>query len=237
MRAPSQSWAAAAQQARRAPGDAHPSHAASTGLAIANITTAAATIRPTWRGIALIVPQAAERPAWGTMHPQELSVDTVFAAIEATPISEWMRGDLWAFPVVLILHTIGLAFLVGANVAVDVRILGGAPGVPLPSLDRYFLVAWGGFWINAASGVLLLVAYPTKALTNPVFYLKLALVAAAVVLMQEVRRQIRAHDPAPIVPRRLAILAGLSLACWAASITAGRLLAYTYTRLQVIEFL
>src|SRR4029450_1711509 len=41
-------------------------------------------------------------------------------------------------------------------------------------------VMWFGFWLNAVSGVALLVAYPTKALTNPVFYLKLALIALAV---------------------------------------------------------
>ena len=36
---------------------------------------------------------------------------------------------------------------------------------------------WAGFWVNAVSGVLLLIAYPTKALTNPLFYVKLVLIA------------------------------------------------------------
>ena len=35
---------------------------------------------------------------------------------------------------------------------------------------------WAGFWINALSGILLLIAYPTKALTNPLFYAKLVLI-------------------------------------------------------------
>jgi hypothetical protein len=143
--------------------------------------------------------------------------------------------SLWAFPFVLILHTVGLAFLVGANVAVDTRLLGMAAQVPLASLERFFLVAWIGFWVNAVSGVLLLLAYPVKAFTNPLFYAKLVLIAAALVMMQAIRRHMREHampEPVPI-PGRMKVVAALSLACWAATITAGRLLAYTYTYLTV----
>ena len=138
-----------------------------------------------------------------------------------------------AFPFVLILHTVGLAFLVGANVAIDARVLGLARGVPLMSLRRYYRAMWAGFWVNAASGVLLLIAYPTKALTNPVFYAKLGLIAAALWLAGAIRRQMMAGTVAAGVraPRHLQLLAIASLACWAISITAGRFLAYTCTRL------
>ena len=63
---------------------------------------------------------------------------------------------LWAFPFILILHTWGLAFVVGANVAIDVRVLGLARAVPALALDRYFTIMWVGFWIDAVSGVALL---------------------------------------------------------------------------------
>jgi hypothetical protein len=157
--------------------------------------------------------------------------DPFFAYVESSALSEWITGDLWAFPIILIFHTVGLAFLVGANVVVSARILGVTPGVPLPTLERYFRVAWIGFWLNALSGVLLLIAYPTKALTNPLFYFKLLLIAVAVAMMRSMRRRILEQ------PDRLRFLAAGLLACWALSIIAGRLLAYTYTRLQVVEFL
>ncbi len=157
--------------------------------------------------------------------------DPFFAYVESSAPSEWITGDLWAFPVILIFHTVGLAFLVGANVVVAARVLGVAPGVPLPTLARYFRVAWIGFWLNAASGVMLLIGYPTKALTNPLFYFKLALIAAAIIMMRALHRRIGDE------PHRLRFLATVLLACWALSIIAGRLLAYTYTRLQVVEFL
>ncbi len=164
-------------------------------------------------------------------------MDQVFAAVEASALSTWLREDLWAFPVILIFHTVGLAFLAGPNVAVNARLLGVASGVPLASLERYFVVAWLGFWLNAASGVLLLISYPTKALTNPLFYGKLALIAAAMVMMRTIRRELRRDTSSPniAIPMRMKLVAAASLACWGASITAGRLLAYTYSRLLVDE--
>jgi hypothetical protein len=164
-------------------------------------------------------------------------MDAVFIWIEGTALSVWLTESpsIMAFPFVLILHTVGLAFLVGANVAIDARILGLARGVPLLSLHRYYRAMWSGFWVNAFSGVLLLIAYPTKALTNPVFYLKLVLIAAAVLIARAIRRHMMEGRLAAGVsaPRALKGLAVASLACWLMSITAGRLLAYTCTRLTV----
>ena len=85
------------------------------------------------------------------------------------PRTSWVRESpsLLAFPTVLIFHTVGMGFLAGANIAVDLRILGFAPRVPLSLMERFFPVMSLGFFVNAFSGVLLLIAYPTKALTNP----------------------------------------------------------------------
>ena len=162
-------------------------------------------------------------------------MDPLFVWLEATPLSTWLRESpsLWAFPFVLILHTVGLAFFVGTNVAWDVRVLGFSLGIPLEALRRYFLVMWAGFWINAFSGVLLLIAYPTKALTNPLFYTKLALIAFGVVLAFRIRRQVNGLAAPADAPPMARMLAAVSLACWIAVIFAGRLLAYTCTRLTV----
>jgi hypothetical protein len=164
-------------------------------------------------------------------------MDPFFLWIEGWSLSIWLREatTYWAFPFVLILHTVGLAFLVGVNVAIDVRALGGMPGVPLASLQRYYRWMWAGFWVNAFSGVLLLIAYPTKALTNPLFYVKLSFIAVGLVVAKIIRRYllsgaVGANVPAP---PRLRVLAAASLLIWVLSITTGRLLAYTCSRLTV----
>jgi len=162
-------------------------------------------------------------------------MEPFFVWLEATSLSTWLRESpsLWAFPFVLILHTVGLAFFVGTNVAWDVRVLGFSLGIPLEALRRYFLVMWAGFWINAFSGVLLLIAYPTKALTNPLFYAKLALIAFGIVLAFRIRREVSGLAARADAPPMARMLAAVSLACWVAVIFAGRLLAYTCTRLTV----
>ena len=164
-------------------------------------------------------------------------MDSVFAAVESSALSTWLveSPSIWAFPFVLILHTVGLAFLVGVNVAWNVRLLGLGRGVPMKPLERYFRLMWIAFWVNAVSGVLLLIAYPTKALTNPLFYVKLALIGLGLLSAQALRRRAALHptlDNEP-APPRLKVLAATSLACWAAAIFAGRFLAYTCTRLTV----
>jgi len=92
---------------------------------------------------------------------------------------------------------------------------------------------WLGFGINAVTGVLLLTAYPTKALTNPVFYVKLSVIATAVVVMVKIKRRVF-DDPSlseEAMVARGKTLAMWSLGLWIGAITAGRLLAYTFTYL------
>ena len=163
-----------------------------------------------------------------------------FASIEATALSAWIREStsIWAFPMILSVHTIGMGIVAGLNAAVALRILGFASAVPLLELKKFLPVMWTGFWANAISGVLLLIGYPTKALTNPMFYLKLASIALAIVTVRSISRAVLANpelDLKPAVPRyrRLAIS---SLTCWAVAITSGRLLAYTYSHLTASWF-
>jgi len=51
---------------------------------------------------------------------------------------------------------------------------------------------WLGLWMNVLSGIALLLAYPTKTMTNPVFYLKLGLIAAALLILRTTYTYMRA---------------------------------------------
>jgi hypothetical protein len=158
-------------------------------------------------------------------------LDPLFAWIESTAIHTWIveSPSLFAFPGILAAHTIGLALLAGVNGALDLRLLGFARGIPPATFIRLLPVMRAGFWINVLTGIALLIGYPTKAFTNPVFYLKLGLIAAAMVVMQALLRRAEEGGESPGTKT----LAAASLLLWAAAITAGRLLAYTCTRLTV----
>jgi len=159
-------------------------------------------------------------------------VDPIFAWIEGSALSEWIRGSdcVCAFPTIVTLHNVGMAFLAGGGVAIDLRIIGFASQMPLKPMARFVPLMWLAFALNATTGILLLLAYPTKALTNPLFYVKLSLVALAVWLLYRINRDIlRAPE---VDQTSLAAnargLALISLAAWAALIAAGRYLAYTH---------
>jgi hypothetical protein len=88
---------------------------------------------------------------------------------------------------------------------------------------------WVGFGINVVTGVMLIISYPTKALTNPVFYAKLTAIGFAVWVLTKLQAVFA--DPAATdadLVARGATLAKWSLGLWIATITGGRLLAYTY---------
>ena len=167
-----------------------------------------------------------------------MNIDPFLIWLESTALSQWVVGSesMFAFPGILALHAIGMGFAVGICLALDLRILGVAPGVRIAEMRRFVPVVWAAFWLNAVSGVLLLIGYPTKALTNPVFYLKLLLIGVGLWLFKRIGRRVfddagdeRAKSP---LVQRLAII---SLVCWVGAITAGRFLAYTYHRLTALS--
>jgi hypothetical protein len=162
-------------------------------------------------------------------------VNAIFIWLETSALSVWVRESpsVFAFPIILACHTVGMGFLAGMNAAIALRLLGFAPGVPLAAARRVFPVLWAGFWLNAISGVVLLVGYPTKALTNPVFYFKLLCVALGLVVQTVIRRRLL-EDERSDVPFWGKMFACASLLLWAAVIFSGRFLAYTYVKLTTI---
>lgn len=153
-------------------------------------------------------------------------------AIENSAYPTFVRESpsLWAYTLVLSLHAMGLAVVVGLSSAVALRLLGFAKGVPLAPLGRLFPFMYIGFWINALSGLALLAANATGMLANPLFYAKLVFVAGGVLVMRVLRHTVftevlASGGQATPSGRQLAIA---SLACWGLAIVAGRLTAYPY---------
>jgi hypothetical protein len=153
-------------------------------------------------------------------------------AIEQSPLSSWIRDSPspFAYWFILTIHAIGMGVLVGASTVLDLRILGVARDLPIAPLKKLYPIMWVGFWMQVASGLLLMIAFPTKALTNPVFYTKLILIAIAMVMMLKLNTRVFGNpgmnDEEGLL-RKGRTLAMWSLICWAAAMTAGRFLAYT----------
>ena len=162
--------------------------------------------------------------------------------LEQTALSVWIREapTLWGFPFVLLLHTLGLGVVAGFSVAVNVWVLIWAERYPAAPLAPLFPLIRAGFTLALVSGLLLLAAYPTKALTDWVFYLKLALIAAALVQLQRLRRRLSAAPdarPVPHVDGALRASAAGAIALWIGAVATGRFLAYTYQYLTAADML
>ena len=149
--------------------------------------------------------------------------------IENSAFSTWMRESqsLWAYPGILFLHTVGLAIVAGVSAMIDLRLIGFARGIPVAPLERFFPVMWTGFWLNAASGTLLLAQDATTKFTSPLFGVKMMLIALAVADMVLIRRVVfREANLEQSVSPLGKVLVIASLILWFGATTAGRYMAY-----------
>jgi hypothetical protein len=151
-------------------------------------------------------------------------------ALEQSQFSKWLlqSNSIFAYPTFLFLHTVGMAMVAGVSAAIDLRLLGLAPAVPVRPLERLYPMMWWGFGINLATGTALVIADATTKLTNPDFLIKMTFVFGGIAILVMMRKRIfryPALDKAPL-PASAKTLAWISLACWTGAITCGRLLAY-----------
>jgi hypothetical protein len=153
--------------------------------------------------------------------------------LSSTEFARWINESesVFGYSGVLFLHTFGLAIVVGMSAAIDLRLLGVASRMSVTAIRPLFRYMWLGFCVNALSGVMLFAADAPRKAENPLFELKLALVAIGVALMAVIQRRLLQAESG--VSRQdshsgFRMLAIASLLSWAAAIAAGRLIAYAF---------
>ncbi|MEQ1610737.1 MAG: hypothetical protein ABL956_17505 [Hyphomonadaceae bacterium] len=161
-------------------------------------------------------------------------MDPVFAAIEQTPFSVWMREDFYAYFIALIFHSIGMALLIGGGVVIALRMIGVAGHTRIEKFRGFFPVMWFGAVMAIVSGIALLIGYPAKALTNPLFGVKFAcLIGAALLVRHASRKLFPAAEGGEVLPPVGRSFGIAMLMLWLGGVTAGKLLLHTYTILMV----
>jgi len=153
-----------------------------------------------------------------------------FTWLQGSAVSQWVAASpsLLAYPTVLTLHTVGMSIVVGTCAVMALRVLGVAPDMPLVAFQHAPRLVWGGFILNATTGLALFGVDAEHKATQTVFYVKLALIALALVCYAQIRRRVFARPAAsdgPIGPGAKA-LAVISLILWTGATVAGRLMAY-----------
>jgi hypothetical protein len=146
-------------------------------------------------------------------------------------LAEWVRTSpsIFAYTMVLTLHAVGLAVVVGVNTLIAFRLLGLARSIPLASLPELYAVVWVGFSVNLASGFLLFIAEAHDMATMVAFWGKLFFVAAGMVTAVLLKRLYFSdvmNVSAGVVTRTGRNLAIASLAFWLLALIIGRLTGY-----------
>jgi len=134
---------------------------------------------------------------------------------------------IFAYPTILMLHTVGLAMIVGPAWVLDVRLLGYGARLPVETLRGAFRVMWIGFAINASTGIALFISEADDKGLKWIFWVKLTAIALALIVTSRLRRVVFGGGVAlDVAPPPARTLAKVSLVLWLAAITAGRLMAY-----------
>jgi hypothetical protein len=154
------------------------------------------------------------------------------AALEATALARALRDSVWTYPLVNAGHILGVALLVGSIAPLDLRLLGMWRSVPLVPLWRVLTrTAAAGLALAIGCGALLFVARATEYAASGLFVAKMAIVGAGAANALVLRRVapevvLRARPAFEMLPGRLRLAGGISLAAWLAALTLGRLIGY-----------
>jgi hypothetical protein len=157
-------------------------------------------------------------------------VETLAAALEASPLGAWARGSDLAYPVANLVHLLGLVLLVGGIGLLDLRLTGLFRSLPVETLSRVLTpLAIAGLALLGLGGAVMFSADATALFASTVFRWKVALIALALANAAAFRwlwrRRMARWDLAPPLAGR--VMAGGSLGLWLIIAGLGRWIAYS----------
>ena len=129
----------------------------------------------------------------------------------------------WAYPLLEVVHLVGVALLLGNLVLLELRVFGLGASLPAEPLARLSLGLAGlGFVLAATSGLTMFATMPGELLANRVFTAKMALIllAGCNAGLFHARDSLRKLDGTA------RWLMGVSTLLWLLVLTCGRWIAY-----------
>lgn len=144
--------------------------------------------------------------------------------LEDSIVGLTVSSTQWGYPIVLSLHAIGMATLVGVALMLTIRVLGFASPIAVTSMAPYWRVALFGFALNLLSGAALFCGNASELFFNWAFRIKIVLVFVGLALTWRlVQICIKRTDEVSPAHRKLAAFA---MATWVVAIIFGRLIGY-----------
>jgi hypothetical protein len=167
-----------------------------------------------------------------------MALQTVWEALEATPVGDFVASSAWAFPAIESLHVIAIVTVVATVAIMDLRLLGwaGQAWTVTEESDDTLKWTWGAFVLAVITGTLLFVSKAHVYAREPWFLAKLVLFALAGINMAIFHKQTWkrvAEWNASMKPPSAALIAGgLSLTIWILAVICGRFIGFTLGQYQ-----
>lgn len=154
----------------------------------------------------------------------------LFTWIEGTALAEYIRVSAYGYPIMIMLHSLGLAIMVGLSVVLSLRVLGLFKAIPFSSLYKLLRVAWIGFVVNFVSGGALFSSSATGYMVDWTFLTKMTMVilgAIFVGIMQGmIKTALATGQAGGEASSSLKTVAWFSIGAWTIAMITGRLIAY-----------
>lgn len=151
--------------------------------------------------------------------------------LEYTSLSIWVAESIWGYPIMLSLHIIGLAVVVGIFTVYNFRLLGLFNSLEFEPFLDFFRLAWLGLLVNFVSGFTLFSSQATFYVTNIPFLLKIFSIIAGSLLAFKIQLRLQSNanawDKRTTQPNKKDhTYAAISIVLWTSAIFGGRLIAY-----------
>ena len=144
--------------------------------------------------------------------------------IEDSKIGMLVSSSQWGYPIVLSLHAVGMAVLVGVSLMLTMRVLGLGSAVPVTAMAPYWTVAFWGFIVNLLSGVALFMGSASTLFFNKAFHIKLIGVVIGLALTWWLVK-ICVRGSGDVSGKHKGFAVGAVIA-WIIALIAGRLIGY-----------
>lgn len=155
----------------------------------------------------------------------------ILSAIEHSWLGTVARESVWLYPAVNVGHILALTILAASVAMMDARLLGAFRDIPPGRFLRTVRwVAAIAVVLMVATGSVLFAAEATHVAVNPVFRIKLVLIALALLnaalFALFSSAEIRSLPARITLPFPARLSAAVSMALWFSIAAAGRLIAY-----------
>ena len=152
-------------------------------------------------------------------------------ALEVTAFAEWVNTAMLGFPLIIALHSVGMAAIVGVSLIASLHVVRPIDGLNRAQLVPAISLARAGLILNVATGIMLFASRGSEYILNPAFVIKIGLVLLgsilSLLLFQTCTRSVSSDAGSeaaiPVYPRSLALT---NMLAWSGAVATGRLIAY-----------